>query len=119
MYLVEVHNRAELELALDLPNALVGINNRDLHSFNVSLNTTFDLLPLIPKGKYVITESGIFTREDVAAMNEQGVYGFWLGSRLCAPGAGEKLRELFLSSSIHAIKKAAHGRPFYGQVSGV
>ena len=94
--LVEVHNRAELELALDLPNALVGINNRDLHSFNVSLNTTFDLLPLIPKGKYVITESGIFTREDVAAMNEQGVYGFWLGSRLCAPRCrGEVARAVF------------------------
>lgn len=94
--LVEVHNRAELELALDLPNALVGINNRDLHSFNVSLNTTFDLLPLIPKGKYVITESGIFTREDVVAMNEQGVYGFLVGeSFMRAPVPGEKLRELF------------------------
>ena len=94
--LVEVHNRAELEQALSLPNALIGINNRDLHSFNVSLSTTFDLLSAIPKGKYVITESGIFTREDVAAMNAQGVYGFLVGeSFMRAPVPGDKLRELF------------------------
>ena len=94
--LVEVHNRAELELALEMPNALVGINNRDLHTFDVSLNTTFDLLPLIPKGKYVITESGIFTRDDVAAMNERGVYGFLVGeSFMRAPVPCEKLKELF------------------------
>lgn len=94
--LVEVHNRAELEIALDLPNALVGINNRDLHTFNVSLNTTFDLLPMIPEGKHVITESGIFTQQDVAAMNEQGVFGFLVGeSFMRAPVPGEKLRELF------------------------
>ncbi|MEY4588547.1 MAG: hypothetical protein RL497_623 [Pseudomonadota bacterium] len=96
--LIEVHNRAELEQALSLPNALVGINNRDLHSFNVTLNTTFELLSAIPKGKYVITESGILTREDVTAMNEQGVYGFLVGeSFMRAPEPGGKLRELFFS----------------------
>lgn len=94
--LVEVHNRAELEQALLLPNALVGINNRDLHTFNVSLNTTYELLREIPAGKYVITESGIFTRDDVAAMNEQGVFGFLVGeSFMRAPVPGEKLHELF------------------------
>jgi indole-3-glycerol phosphate synthase len=94
--LVEVHNRAELDLALELPNALIGINNRDLHSFNVSLNTTFELLDVIPAGRYVITESGIFTREDVAVMNEKGVYGFLVGeSFMRAPQPGDKLREIF------------------------
>jgi indole-3-glycerol phosphate synthase len=94
--LVEVHNAAELAQALTLPNALIGVNNRDLHTFNVSLNTTYDLLADIPKGKYVITESGIFTREDVAAMNAQGVYGFLVGeSFMRAPDPGEKLQQLF------------------------
>jgi indole-3-glycerol phosphate synthase len=94
--LVEVHNRAELERALVLPNELIGINNRDLHSFEVTLDNTYQLLADIPKDKTVITESGIYAREDIAAMKEQGVYGFLVGeSFMRAEDPGQKLSELF------------------------
>ena len=94
--LVEVHDAAELEQALQLPNKLVGINNRNLHTFDVTLQTTFDLLPAIPSDKVVVTESGIFTGEDVASMREQGVNTFLVGeSFMRADEPGEKLRELF------------------------
>ncbi len=95
-FLVEVHNRDELELALSLDAELIGINNRDLHTFNTSLSTTYDLLPLIPEGTAVVTESGIHIREDVEEMISHGVYGFLVGeSFMRAPEPGEKLRELF------------------------
>lgn len=94
--LVEVHDGAELELALELPNTLVGINNRDLHSFDVSLETTFQLLERIPDDKIVITESGIHTQEDVEAMRQRGVNGFLVGeSFMRAENPGQKLQELF------------------------
>lgn len=94
--LVEVHDRAELELALQLPNRLIGINNRNLHSFEVSLQTTFDLLPLIPRDRLVITESGILSRGDVASMLQHQVYGFLVGeSFMRAADPGAKLAELF------------------------
>jgi indole-3-glycerol phosphate synthase len=94
--LVEVHDRNELELALQLPNRLVGINNRNLHTFEVSLQTTFDLLPLIPRDRLVITESGILSRGDVAVMQQHGVYGYLVGeSFMRAPDPGKKLAELF------------------------
>ncbi|MGB1239886.1 MAG: indole-3-glycerol phosphate synthase TrpC, partial [Pseudomonadales bacterium] len=66
--LVEVHGGDELDRALSLDNHLLGINNRNLHTFEVSLDNTFELLPRIPEGKLVITESAIHSREDVAAM---------------------------------------------------
>ncbi|MDZ7924667.1 MAG: indole-3-glycerol phosphate synthase TrpC [Marinagarivorans sp.] len=94
--LIEVHNAAEMELALALDNPLVGINNRNLHTFDVTLNTTFELLQRVPKGRYVITESGIFTREDVAAMRAAEVFGFLVGeSFMRAPSPGDKLQEIF------------------------
>lgn len=94
--LVEVHDRAELERALELPTLLVGINNRDLHSFDTSLQTTLDLLQHIPDDRVVITESGIHTIADVALMREQGVHAFLVGEAFMrAPEPGEKLRELF------------------------
>ncbi len=94
--LVEVHDRAELERALDLATPLLGINNRDLHSFATSLQTTIDLLPHIPVDKVVITESGIHTSEDVALMRDAGVSGFLVGEAFMrAPEPGDKLRELF------------------------
>jgi indole-3-glycerol phosphate synthase len=94
--LVEVHNAAELAVALSLPNRLLGINNRDLHTFNVSLDTTYELLAQIPADRCVITESGIFTRDDVAAMQSRGVYGFLVGeSFMRADEPGEKLAEIF------------------------
>lgn len=94
--LVEVHNETELEQALDIKADLIGINNRDLHTFRTSLNVTYDLLPRIPEGTSVITESGIVCREDVEEMLAHGVYGFLVGeSFMRAPDPGEKLKELF------------------------
>jgi indole-3-glycerol phosphate synthase len=94
--LVEVHDRAELERALELPTPLIGINNRDLHSFETSLQTTVDLLAHIPADRTVITESGIHTAEDVALMHANAVYAFLVGEAFRrAPQPGEKLRELF------------------------
>jgi indole-3-glycerol phosphate synthase len=94
--LVEVHDRNELELALQLPNRLIGINNRNLHTFEVSLQTTFDLLPLIPRDRLVVTESGILSRGDVAVMQQHGVYGYLVGeSFMRAADPGKKLAELF------------------------
>lgn len=94
--LVEVHDGRELEVALRSEQPLVGINNRDLHSFKTTLNTTFDLLPHIPADRTVVTESGIHGRADVAAMRERAVHAFLVGEafmRAADPGA--KLRELF------------------------
>ena len=77
--LVEVHDVDELERALALDLKLVGINNRNLHTFDTSLNTTLDLLPRIPEGVTVITESGIHTRDDVELMRDHEVNGFLVG----------------------------------------
>lgn len=96
--LVEVHDRAELERALELETRLVGINNRDLHTFDMRLETTLDLLPHIPAGRVVVTESGIHTPADVALMREHDVHAFLVGEAFMrAAEPGEKLRELFLS----------------------
>ncbi|MEZ5658847.1 MAG: indole-3-glycerol phosphate synthase TrpC [Burkholderiaceae bacterium] len=94
--LVEVHDRAELDRALALRTPLLGINNRDLRSFEVSLAHTIDLLPAIPGERLVITESGIATRADVATMQAAGVNAFLVGEafmRQADPGSG--LRALF------------------------
>jgi len=94
--LVEVHNAEELELALALPNRLIGINNRDLHTFNVSLDTTFELLAQIPKDRIVVTESGIIEVEDVMAMRERQVNAFLVGeSFMRANDPGARLQEFF------------------------
>lgn len=94
--LVEVHDRAELDRALELSTPLVGINNRDLHTFETRLETTLELLPHIPEDRVVITESGIHTAADVALMRESNVHAFLVGEAFmrCAE-PGEKLRELF------------------------
>lgn len=94
--LVEAHDAEELERALALNTQLVGINNRDLRSFKTTLATTLDLLSRIPAGRIVVTESGIETRADVAAMRARGVQAFLVGEtfmRAREPGA--KLKELF------------------------
>ncbi|MDP4650525.1 MAG: indole-3-glycerol phosphate synthase TrpC [Haliea sp.] len=94
--LVEVHNRAELERALDLGLPLMGINNRDLHTFTTALETTLNLLPYIPGDRIVVTESGIHTAENVAFMRDAGVFSFLVGEAFMrAEQPGEKLRELF------------------------
>jgi indole-3-glycerol phosphate synthase len=94
--LVEVHDRDELERALRLGLELVGINNRDLRTFDTSLQTTLDLLGLVPDDCLVVTESGIHTRDDVVLMREHDVHAFLVGEafmRVLDPGSG--LRELF------------------------
>lgn len=94
--LVEVHDAAELERALDLLTPLVGINNRNLHSFDVSLQTTFDLLAMMPADRLVVTESGIMAAADVTAMRERGVNAFLVGEAFMrAPDPGVQLRALF------------------------
>ena len=94
--LVEVHNRQELDLALQLATPLVGINNRNLRSFDVSLQTTLELLPYIPAARIVVTESGILTTGDVQLMRDNGVNAFLVGEAcMRAVEPGEALAELF------------------------
>lgn len=94
--LVEVHNAAELAQALKLNNRLIGINNRDLHSFNTSLNTTYELLDQIPSDRIVVTESGIHTIDDVKAMRGHGVNAFLVGEVFMkADDPGMQLLEMF------------------------
>jgi indole-3-glycerol phosphate synthase len=97
--LVEVHDRQELERALELSSPLIGINNRDLHTFETRLQTTLELLPHIPSDRVVITESGIHVPEDVDLMRDNGVYAFLVGEAFMrAPVPGEKLAELFFQA---------------------
>jgi len=94
--LVEVHDRAELERALELATPLIGINNRDLHTFETRLETTLELLAHIPADRVVVTESGIHSSADVALMRDNGVYAFLVGEAFMrADEPGAKLRELF------------------------
>lgn len=94
--LVEVHNAEELAQALRLNNRLIGINNRDLHSFNTSLNTTYELLNKIPSDRIVVTESGIHTVDDVKAMRGHGVNAFLVGEVFMkADDPGMQLLEMF------------------------
>lgn len=94
--LVEVHDAQELELALKLPNKLIGINNRNLHTFATSLDTTFSLLERIGDDRIVVTESGIHTIDDVKAMRGHDVHGFLVGEAFMkAEDPGVKLLEMF------------------------
>ncbi|UDG82782.1 indole-3-glycerol phosphate synthase TrpC [Candidatus Vallotia lariciata] len=80
--LVEVHNADELDVALTLKTPLIGINNRNLHTFSVTLDTTLSLLDRIPDERIVVTESGIFTRIDAERMRAAGVHTFLIGEAL-------------------------------------
>jgi indole-3-glycerol phosphate synthase len=94
--LVEVHDREELERALRLNLSMVGINNRNLRTFETSLQTTIDLLSIIPKETIVVTESGIHTSNDVRLMRDHGVHAFLVGEAFMrADDPGAKLKELF------------------------
>ena len=93
--LVEVHTEEELEIALDADAAIIGINNRDLRTFNTTLDTTYNLLELIPEDKVVVSESGIYTRDDVEALREVGIKAILVGESLMrSSNIGEKVREL-------------------------
>ncbi len=94
--LVEVHNREELDIALTLDLQMVGINNRNLHTFETSLNNTFDLLDFIPESVLVVTESGINTAEHVKSMREHSIDAFLVGEAFMrADEPGEELQKLF------------------------
>lgn len=94
--LIEVHDAAELERALALDTVLLGINNRNLRTFETTLETTIRLLPTIPKERIVVTESGILDPQDVALMRRHGVHAFLVGEAFMkADDPGQKLSELF------------------------
>jgi len=94
--LVEVHDADELNAALKLKTALLGINNRNLRTFETSLQTTIDLLPRISPDKLVVTESGILARDDVQRMRDAGVHAFLVGEAFMrAPEPGVELGRLF------------------------
>ena len=94
--LVEVHDRYELERALELDLKLIGVNNRNLHTFETSLETTIDLLDSIPDECLLVTESGIHSAEDVALMRAHKVNAFLVGEAFMrAPDPGRALQELF------------------------
>jgi indole-3-glycerol phosphate synthase len=94
--LVEVHDGAELDRALRLKTPLVGINNRNLRSFEVSLETTLALLPEVPTDRLLVTESGILTPADVQRMRTAGVQAFLVGEAFMrAPDPGAALAGLF------------------------
>lgn len=94
--LIEVHDEPELEIALELDSRVVGINNRNLHSFEVSLDNTYRLLELVPSSVKVITESGIYSKSDVQEMREKSVNAFLIGEAFMrADDPGQALKELF------------------------
>ncbi|WP_342115446.1 indole-3-glycerol phosphate synthase TrpC [Pseudoduganella sp. OTU4001] len=94
--LIESHDGDELAAALQLKSRLIGINNRNLRTFDVSLDTTLGLLPNIPQERMVITESGIMTPQDVARMRENAVHAFLVGEAFMrAPDPGAELQKLF------------------------
>ena len=94
--LVEVHDRAELDRAVKLKTRLVGINNRNLKTFEVSLQTTLDMLPSVPADRLLITESGILSADDVKRMREAHINAFLVGEAFMrAAEPGEALAKLF------------------------
>ena len=94
--LVEVHDASELERALCLETKLIGINNRNLRSFETSLQTTLELKQNVPADRLIITESGIHTQEDVQLMLDNEIYTFLVGEAFMrAEQPGKKMRELF------------------------
>ena len=94
--LVEVHSEAELERALRLATPLIGINNRDLRTFAVSLETTLSMVPQVPPDRLAVTESGILAAADVARMRAANVHAFLVGEAFMrAADPGEALARLF------------------------
>ena len=94
--LIESHDGEELDAALKLKSALIGINNRNLRTFETSLDTTINLLPRIPQDKLIITESGIHGTADVQRMRDAHIHSFLVGEAFMrAPDPGVELERLF------------------------
>lgn len=94
--LIEVHDHNEMHRALKLDNRLIGVNNRNLHTFDVSLQTTLDLQALIGEERILVTESGILTHDDVTLMREHNIHSFLVGEAFMrAENPGKRLAELF------------------------
>jgi len=94
--LVEVHTQEELERALELGLNMVGINNRNLKTFDTSINNTLDLLTLVPEDVLVVTESGIHTQEDVELLRSNGINTFLVGEAFMrADNPGQALHDMF------------------------
>ena len=94
--LVEAHSQEEFERAIRLETSLIGVNNRDLRTFETSLETTFGLVSALPKDRILITESGIHAPTDVAAMRQRSVFAFLVGEAFMRqPDPGEALKSLF------------------------
>ena len=92
--LVEVHDEAELRVALDAGAEVIGINNRDLSTFDTDLAVTERLAPLVPRGRLVVSESGINSQEHLRRLSRTRVNGVLVGEALVtAPDVGEKVRE--------------------------
>jgi indole-3-glycerol phosphate synthase len=95
--LVEVHNRAELDVALEAGAGIIGINNRDLKSFVVNIEATFELLQYIPAGKTIVAESGINSHADIVRLNQAGVHAALIGEAIVKAADPEaKIRELIM-----------------------
>ncbi len=95
--LIEVHNKAELQKALKLKSRLIGVNNRNLKTFEISLETSKTLAPIIPQDKIIICESGVCTKNDIAQMQEIGINSFLIGESLMRQDdIGLALRELLI-----------------------
>ena len=93
--LVEVHDERELGAALSAGAEIIGINHRDLRTFQVDMTLSARLRPMVPEGRMVVAESGINSQEDVSALRQVGVHGILVGEALMtAPDVGEKVREL-------------------------
>ena len=98
--LAEVHNETELHAALQLQTPLLGINNRNLHTFEVSLETTLTLMKQVPADKIIVTESGILAPADVALMQQNDIHAFLVGEAFMrTPHAGDALHHLFFSNA--------------------
>lgn len=96
--LTEIHSRKDLSKALDCGAEIIGINNRDLGTFQVNLQATLDLAPLIPEGKIIVSESGISTAEDIRLLRKRGIRAALVGTALMRPpDPSLKLRELVLA----------------------
>jgi len=110
--LVEVHTREELDVALTAGAAVIGVNNRNLQTFDTRLETSLDLIPTIPEGPVVVSESGIFSRNDVRRVVEAGAHAILVGEALVrAVDVAAKVRELALIDEQSAVSHQPSVQP--------